>query len=138
MPTNERYGRHEPRTGRRPARPAEDLAGSGPAEFNYGPQGSQGGSSFSGRSQGGMGGVWRDSYSGGAGVRLAAQAARAAAGRGVHVGRGPKGYRRSDEAIADDIDERLTRHPDLDATDIEVRVMNGEVSLTGEVDGRDT
>lgn len=44
--------------------------------------------------------------------------------------------RRSDDAIADTIYVRLTDHPDLDATDIEVEVRNAEVTLTGFVDSR--
>lgn len=53
-----------------------------------------------------------------------------------YVGRGPKGYRRSDDRIREDVSEELTRHPGIDASDIEVRVENGEVTLTGAVDGR--
>jgi osmotically-inducible protein OsmY len=53
-----------------------------------------------------------------------------------HRGRGPRGYRRSDERIREDINDRLTDHPYLDATDIEVRVTDGEVTLTGSVDSR--
>jgi osmotically-inducible protein OsmY len=52
------------------------------------------------------------------------------------AGRGPRGYRRSDTRIAEDVNERLTWHPDLDATDIEVRVANGEVTLGGIVEDR--
>ena len=55
---------------------------------------------------------------------------------GQHTGRGPRGYRRSDERIREDINERLTQHPDVDATEIEVQVSNGEVTLTGTVDHR--
>ena len=53
-----------------------------------------------------------------------------------YVGRGPKGYRRSDDRIREDASEELTRHPGIDASDIEVHVENGEVTLTGTVDGR--
>lgn len=52
------------------------------------------------------------------------------------AGRGPKNYRRSDERIQEEINEELTRHPDLDATDVEVRVDAGTVSLSGMVDSR--
>jgi hypothetical protein len=55
-----------------------------------------------------------------------------------HAGRGPKGYRRSDERIEEEINERLTRHPGIDATDIEVMVKSGEVRLSGTVDSRQT
>ncbi len=44
------------------------------------------------------------------------------------VGRGPRSYRRSDARIEEDVNEELTRHPDLDAGDIEVKVENGEVT----------
>ncbi len=53
--------------------------------------------------------------------------------RGPHYGRGPRGYRRSDERLQEEINDRLTEHGELDATDIEVRVMDGEVTLTGTV-----
>lgn len=53
-----------------------------------------------------------------------------------HRGRGPKGYRRSDERILEDINERLTQHDRIDASDIEVRVEEGDVTLSGQVDSR--
>ena len=48
-------------------------------------------------------------------------------------GRGPKAYRRSDDRIREDINDRLTDHAYLDASDIEVMVKEGEVTLTGKV-----
>jgi osmotically-inducible protein OsmY len=48
-----------------------------------------------------------------------------------HRGRGPKGYLRSDSRINEDVHDRLTDHPRLDASDITVAVENGEVTLTG-------
>ena len=51
-------------------------------------------------------------------------------------GRGPKNWRRSDERIREDVNERLTEHDGIDATDIEVAVENGEVTLSGTVDSR--
>ena len=53
-----------------------------------------------------------------------------------HMGRGPKGYRPSDERIRDQINERLTMHPEVDASEVEVRVENGMVILTGTVEDR--
>jgi osmotically-inducible protein OsmY len=53
-----------------------------------------------------------------------------------HRGRGPRGYQRADERIRDDINDRLTDHPYIDATDVEVQVMTGEVTLTGAVETR--
>jgi hypothetical protein len=47
------------------------------------------------------------------------------------VGLGPKGYRRSDERIQEEINDRLMMHPDIDASDIEVSVTSGIVTLMG-------
>ena len=55
---------------------------------------------------------------------------------GSHVGRGPRGYQRSDDRIRDEVCERLARHPRIDASDVEVVVGNGEVTLQGTVDSR--
>lgn len=55
---------------------------------------------------------------------------------GAHVGKGPKGYQRSDQRIKEDICEMLTRHPSVDAENIEVEVKNGEVTLSGTVPDR--
>ena len=56
--------------------------------------------------------------------------------RGRFFGRGPKGYRRSSERIREEISDRLMTHPDIDASDIEVRVGDGVVTLTGTVEDR--
>jgi BON domain len=53
--------------------------------------------------------------------------------RGPFVGRGPRGYRRSDERIREDVCERFTQHGALDPTDVEISVRGGEVMLTGTV-----
>lgn len=50
-----------------------------------------------------------------------------------HQGKGPKGYRRSDDRIKEDVCEELTHHGDLDASEIEVEVLDGAVTLTGSV-----
>ena len=55
---------------------------------------------------------------------------------GSHRGRGPRDYRRSDERIREDINDRLTDHAYLDAYDIEVMVSQGEVTLSGTVESR--
>jgi hypothetical protein len=55
---------------------------------------------------------------------------------GPHTGRGPRGYQRTDDRIRDEINERLTAHGLIDATDVECRVVNGEVTLAGAVDSR--
>lgn len=58
-------------------------------------------------------------------------------GRGEHYGRGPKGYTRSDERIGEDVNDRLTDDSRLDASEIEVEVSDGEVTLTGTVTNRE-
>jgi len=52
-------------------------------------------------------------------------------------GRGPKGYTRSDDRIREDVSDRLTDDWRVDATDIEIAVSSGEVTLSGTVDSRD-
>jgi hypothetical protein len=54
-----------------------------------------------------------------------------------HRGRGPKGYSRSDERIREDVSDRLTDDPYIDASEIEVSVSNREVTLSGSVDSRE-
>jgi osmotically-inducible protein OsmY len=61
---------------------------------------------------------------------------RAAGQRGEHRGRGPKGYRRSDERIKDDVNDRLSDDHFLDASDIDVNVEDSVVILTGHVSDR--
>jgi osmotically-inducible protein OsmY len=53
-----------------------------------------------------------------------------------HYGRGPRGFTRSDERIREDVCERLTYDWSVDASDIEVNVSKGEVTLTGSVESR--
>ncbi len=56
--------------------------------------------------------------------------------KGGHVGKGPKGYRRSDERIHEEVCEQLAQHPDVDASDVEVEVRDGEVTLRGTIEDR--
>jgi osmotically-inducible protein OsmY len=57
--------------------------------------------------------------------------------QGRYTGRGPKGYARSDERIEEEINEALARDPEIDASDIEVKVEKGVVTLTGTIDERE-
>ena len=52
-------------------------------------------------------------------------------------GKGPKGYKRSDETIKEDVSEALYRSTAVDASDIEVFVKEGDVTLKGSVKDRD-
>jgi osmotically-inducible protein OsmY len=51
-------------------------------------------------------------------------------------GKGPRNYQRSDDRILEDVQQSLTDHPSLDASDIVVKVENSEVMLTGTVETR--
>ena len=83
-----------------------------PSSSMYGPYGSQGA-------------AWYDTWD------------RGERQEGPFAGRGPKGYQRSDERIREDACDRLTDAPFLDASDIEVTVRNGEVTLSGTVANRE-
>ncbi|MEK2690295.1 BON domain-containing protein [Bdellovibrio sp. GT3] len=52
------------------------------------------------------------------------------------AGHGPKSYVRSDDRIREDICDMLTRDSQIDARDIEVKVKDAEVTLSGTVPER--
>ena len=52
------------------------------------------------------------------------------------VGKGPKTYHRSDERIQEEIWTLLMAKPDLDLSEIEVDVKDGEVTLMGTLPNR--
>ena len=54
-----------------------------------------------------------------------------------YSGRGPKGYKRSDERIREEVSDRLMDDHRVDASDITVEVKDGEVTLTGTVPDRE-
>ena len=56
---------------------------------------------------------------------------------GPHAGRGPKNYQRSEERIKEDVSDRLAEDGFLDASEIEVKVKDGIVMLTGTVESRE-
>jgi hypothetical protein len=53
-------------------------------------------------------------------------------------GRGPRGYRRSDERLKELICERLTDDPRIDASDVSIEVKDQVVEISGAVDNRRT
>ena len=59
-------------------------------------------------------------------------------GEGDHRGRGPSGYKRTDERISEVAHERLTDDAWLDASAITVIVDGGEVTLAGVVTDRES
>jgi hypothetical protein len=110
----------DPRESRpRPMRPYEGNSGAGSDwqhdSGGYWGQGAGGGQGLGGSATGYSAGSWM---------------------AGPHRGRGPQGYQRSDARIEEDVCEHLTHHGMLDATGIQVRVENGEVTLAGTVESR--
>ena len=55
---------------------------------------------------------------------------------GLHSGKGPKGYQRSEDRIREDVCDALEAHGHIDASEIEVEVSDGVVTLTGSVESR--
>jgi hypothetical protein len=53
--------------------------------------------------------------------------------RGPHWGKGPKGYKRSDERTRDDVCDAIAHQGHVDASDVEVKVTDGIVTLSGTV-----
>jgi hypothetical protein len=58
--------------------------------------------------------------------------------RGIFHGKGPKNWLRSDTRIHDEVCELLAEHPEIDASEIDVVVKDGEVTLEGSVPDRRT
>jgi hypothetical protein len=58
------------------------------------------------------------------------------AASGNYAGKGPKGFHRSDDRVREEVCATLTRHPGVDATDIDVDVSLGVVTLKGTVQER--
>lgn len=52
------------------------------------------------------------------------------------TGNAPKGYKRSDDRIREDVCDRLSERWDVESREIEVSVSNGEVTLSGSVPER--
>ncbi len=53
-----------------------------------------------------------------------------------HRGRGPKNYNRSDDRVREDVSDRLSDDGQVDASEVEVSVSKGEVTLAGTVSDR--
>ena len=56
--------------------------------------------------------------------------------RGPHYGKGPKGYKRSSERTREEVCEAIAHQGHIDASDVEVKVEDGVVTLTGTVPHR--
>jgi hypothetical protein len=55
---------------------------------------------------------------------------------GNFAGKGPKGFRRSDDRIREDVCSTITQHPGVDGSDLDVDVSFGVVTLKGTVQER--
>ena len=53
-----------------------------------------------------------------------------------YIGKGPKGYKRSDDRLREEVCETLAQHPEIDASEVEVSVEESTVLLTGSVPER--
>jgi hypothetical protein len=73
---------------------------------------------------------WGDPSAWGAEPRWTAESPGSA---GPHAGRGPRNYRRPDERIREDVCDVLCDHGWVDASEIDVTVQTGEVTLSGVV-----
>ncbi len=139
-------------------------SGGGYSGYSGGPSGMYGGGQYGGQSgnrqygggrygQGGQYGIERQGYfgEGGMGQRsyqgeeqghdesLGHQLSEfggAMAGRVRRMFRGPKGYKRSDDRIREDVCDILSQVEEVDPTEIEVSVSGGEVTLSGSVPER--
>ncbi|MCU0636022.1 MAG: BON domain-containing protein [Gemmatimonadaceae bacterium] len=91
--------------------------------------GGDGGGMFGGQSggQGMFGGGSQQGQFGGRGGQ-----------QGLHVGKGPRGWQRSDDRIRDEVNEALARHAEIDASEIDVEVNQGEITLSGTVSDRES
>jgi hypothetical protein len=116
---------------------AYGMGGMGGAYGSYGAGGSSGAGSYGA----GRGGDWRrdEGWRGDEGWRESrgrdeggGMMDRLKEGVRKLTGRGPKGYKRSDDRIRDDVSERIARSW-IDSENVEVRVEGGEVTLTGTV-----
>jgi osmotically-inducible protein OsmY len=84
----------------------------------------------------GYGQGWDESYGGRSSSGMRRGAERSSRWSGGYAGRGPKGYQRSDDRLREEISDRLMADDRIDASEIEVTVKDGEVTLTGAVDDR--
>lgn len=102
----------------------------------------QGGHGQSGHGQSSQGGYGQSAYgqSGQGGQGHYGQSGHGQSGQGSygqgHRGKGPRNYARSDERITEDLNERLMQDDEIDASDVEVSVSDGTVTLEGTVSQR--
>lgn len=128
------YGSHGYGSGREP----RGFGSGGSGSAGYGGRGFRGSSHGQGQQGSGTQGYGRQGYGGGQRSQRPQFGEDQYQGYnlGGHRGKGPKGYTRSDDRIKEDINEKLWFDDHLDASNIEIEVQNGEVTLTGTVEDR--
>jgi hypothetical protein len=119
---------------------------SGSSYGSYGRSGSTGSSSDSGRygssnyggsnSGSGAGSMYGSNWSNQSGTYGDNSGSYGSASRGQYAGKGPKGWRRSDDRVKEDVCEYLERSAMIDASDVDITVAEGVVTLTGTVPDR--
>lgn len=118
---------------------ANEAYGSG-ANFgsNYGSGSTFGsGTNYGSGSNYGTGSNYDSSYSSTAGSNYGdTRSSSTSSNRMSYSGKGPKGWQRSDENIRERVCDMLERDHSLDASEIEVTVKEGMVTLSGKVDQR--
>lgn len=123
---DERYGRSSYRLGDRSAQDYGRERGFGGRDWRN--EGSSYGGEFS------AGSYTRGDFGEGSYDRMTRGSFK---GMSDHRGRGPRGYRRSDERVREDVCEALTEDSYLDASNMEVQVKDCEVTLSGSVTSRE-
>jgi osmotically-inducible protein OsmY len=104
---------------------------------------SRSGSSYGSTREGGYGGYggqggWREPYGEGQQYGSGQQSGWGSSSQGMHRGKGPKNYQRSDERVKEMLCERLHDDPDIDASEVTISVQGGRITLDGTVDSRRT
>lgn len=136
-PGTQEYGSQG--SGSSSSRGSYGFGSSGQSSYGQGRESQGGESGFGSYGPSESGGQGRQGYAGSYGYgRDQQQYGSMIPGRGRFTGKGPKGYSRSDDRIKEDVSDRLEQHGDIDASNIEVRVQQGEVTLEGTVEDRQT
>ena len=81
---------------------------------------------------------WREPYGEGQQYGSGQQSGGGGSSQGMHRGKGPKNYQRSDERMKEMLCERLHDDPAIDASEVTVNVQGGKITLEGTVDSRHT
>lgn len=106
--------------------------GGGPGGYYGQGYGQRQGGTIGGPSSGGMG--WRGEPSWQGGQHLGGQQGQQ--GMQHRFERGPKGYKRSDDRIKEEVSDRIYQLQHVDSSDVEVEVKEGMVTLTGTIPNR--